>query len=200
MNQLRDVIAHLLHHVGPRGVNRTVLTKLVYFAELESWRRYGQPLSGVSFYRFKHGAWAPDVVAVAERLEEVEHRSWLNFYFEHNYRLKEDVQLAPLPSEVDAILQHVASKYGTMTATGVGQLSKETEPMRLTQEQGESLDLSVVAIPSPALVVANSALAAAAASFDSSRWGTQEELDNRDAEVVSTWGALRRRASASRQR
>jgi uncharacterized phage-associated protein len=197
MEQLRDVIAHLLRLAGPHGVNRTVLNKLVYFSELECWRTRGEPLTGTSFYRFKFGAWAPDVKDVTEATPFIEHKWFNGFYPEHQYVLKEGTQLSPLSDDAEVILRLVVEHFGKMTAAEIGRLSKQTEPMLAAPEMGESLDLSVVAPRRPRLRVPNSRLARAQATLDLTRRGTQEEIDLRDVTELAAWAELRRRAQAS---
>jgi hypothetical protein len=174
-----------------------MLNKLVYFSELESWRRYGRPLTGVSFYRFNFGAWAPDVKDVAEVAPFIEHKWVLGFYPEHVYRLKDDEALSPLSDDAAEILTYVCQTYSKMTAAYIGQLSKQTEPMLATPEHGESLDLSVVAPRRPSLKVRNSALARAQAELDTSIRGTREERDERDVTEMAAWAEARRRAASA---
>jgi hypothetical protein len=195
MEQLRDVIARLLCLAGPQGVNRTVLTKLVYFSELESWRRYGRPLTGVSFYRYKYGAWAPDVQHVAETTPFIEHRKFLGFYFENVYRLAGDAPVLPLAEEDEDILRWTCETFSKMTAADIGRLSKETEPMVAAPEQAESLDLSLVAPRRSELTVRSSRLAQAQAGLDLTQRGSRQELDERDVVEMAAWANARRRAS-----
>lgn len=197
MYQLRDVITHLLRLAGPRGANRTVLTKLVYFAELESWQQFGRPLTGVSFYRFKYGAWAPDVRAVAESVDCIEHSWFSGFYPEHRYRLKPDTQLPSLASEVEDLLVTVCNRLSGMTAADIGMLSKKTAPMLAAFEHGESLDLTVAAPRTHAMKFRNSKLAVAQAELDLSQRGTREEIDRRDEAEIAAWANARRPGVAS---
>jgi len=197
MDPLRDVIVHVLRLAGPGGVGRTVLIKVVYFAQLESWQQRGEPLTDVAFYSYKFGAWAPEVAHVADAVPAIEH-SWFQFFYpEHRYKLREDAP--PLPSlspHADAILRRVFEQYGRMTAASIGTLSKQTEPMKHA-EPGLPLDFSVVAPERTRLRVRNSALAHAQATHDWSVRGTWEELNKRDEEEHAAWAEARRRANAS---
>lgn len=193
MEQLRDVVTHLLRLAGPNGVSRTVLVKLVYFSELQSWRDRGQPLTGVSFYRFHYGAWAPDVREVAESLPWVEHKWYQRSYLSKEYRLGDGAPITNFPQPTLDLLQRVFDTYGKMTASYVGQLSKQTEPMLATAESGETLDLSIVA-PAKTFTIMDASLAAVANEFDFAQWGTREELDARDREVLARWAPLQARA------
>lgn len=196
MHQLRDVITRLLSLAEPQGVNRTVLNKLVYFCELESWQRYGRPLTGASFYRFSYGAWAPDVKAVTESLPCVEHKRFLGVYPEHSYRLKGECDFAPLSDEAEEILSLVCAKYSRLTAAYIGRLSKETEPMLAAAEHGDALDFTVAAPRQPRRI-RSSRLARAQRELDLAQIGTRDELDRRDVSELAAWAETRRRAAAS---
>jgi hypothetical protein len=197
MEQLRDVIVHLLRLAGPGGVNRTVLNKLVYFAELESWRRCGEPLTGASFYRFHYGAWAPDVKAVAESVPAyVEHRRILGVYQENRYRLRPEAPPPEISPQCAKILADVFARFGRKTAADIGPLSKATEPMLIAQEEGDMLDLSVVAPRRSKVQVRNSRLARASVNRDTSQRGTRHEIDERDQRELSAWSPARRAANA----
>jgi uncharacterized phage-associated protein len=196
MIELRDVILHVLRLAGPRGVNRTMLVKLVYFSELEHWRRWGAPLTDTPFRAYHYGAWAPEVVYVAEdESKAIEHshfQGWL--HWEHNYKLKPHVEPDPLPNPVDDLLAEVVARYVQSTAQEVGALSKETEPMRKAVP-GRRLEMSVAAPRRPGLTVRNNRLARAQASLDLDQRGTRTELDERDATELAAWARARRRAA-----
>jgi len=200
MEPLRDVILNVLRLAGPGGLSRTVLMKVIYFAQLDSWRERGEPLTDATFYSYKYGAWAPDVTHVVESVPAlVEHARFLYFYPTHNYKLRQDAPPPPqLSPQAAAILQRVFAKYGRMTALGVGNLSKQTEPMRHA-EPGMPLDFRVVA-PRPALRIENSSLARAQAALDLSEKGTRAELDERDRTEFLAWSDARRRANAALRR
>jgi len=197
MEPLRDVILNVLRLAGPGGLSRTVLIKVVYFAQLDSWRERGEPLTDVTFYSYKYGAWAPDITHVVESVPAlIEHAHFLYFYPTHNYKLRQDAPPPPqLSPEAAAILQRVFAKYGRMTALTVGNLSKQTEPMRHA-EPGVPLDFSVV-VPTPGLRIRHAGLARAQAAHDRSERGTREQLHERDVAEVRAWSEARRRANAS---
>ena len=192
MEELRDVITHLLRLAGPQGVGRTMLVKLVYFSELESWRKDGQPLTSATFYRFHYGAWAPDVKELAEDLPWVERKWQIQFYRSRNYTLAEDAPNADLSERALDILNRVFQSYCRMTAAAVGSLSKQTEPMLAATESGQALDLSIVAPKTWSLV--HTELASVADEFDFSVLGTSDEIEERDREVLARWDPLRNRA------
>jgi uncharacterized phage-associated protein len=197
MEPLRNVILNVLNLAGPSGVGRTVLMKVVYFAQLESWQQRGEPLTDVAFYSYKFGAWAPEVTHVADAVPAIEH-SWLQLiYPEHRYKLREDAPPPPnLSPKAEAILRSVFERYGTMTALHVGNLSKQTEPMQHA-EPGVPLDFSIVAPARSRLTIRNSALAHAQAEHDWSVRGTPEELAERDEVEHEAWSEARRRANAT---
>jgi uncharacterized phage-associated protein len=197
METLRDVILHVLRLAGPGGIGRTVLIKIIYFAQLESWRTRGEPLTRVSFYSYKYGAYAPEVVYLAENLPDVEGSRFYHFYAENRYKLEdESVFIGELAPEAKEILERVFEKCGHMTAAAAGQLSKTTEPMQHA-EPGVPLDFSVVAPQRSQLRVRNSDLARAQAGLDLSERGTRAELDERDEAELLAWANARRRANAS---
>lgn len=198
MEQLKDVISYFVRRSGRSGLGRTVLTKLVYFAELESWERRGVPLTGTSFYRLHYGAWAPDVPSVAESIPgQVEHTQFLGFYFEHRYRLRSEAAPEPLDPEVATLLDGIFDRYGRMTAANIGALSKKTPPMLAALEAGTRLDLSVVAPRHPSLRIRHQRLAEAQGNLDRSTIGSREELDSQALQEHGAWVANRRRTAAS---
>lgn len=195
MIDLRDVILNVLRLAGDRGVSRTMLVKLTYFTELEGWRQFGRPITDTPFRLYHYGAWAPEVVSLAEEESAlIEHSRFRNFYWEHNYKLKEDVEVPDLPAEVERLLAAVFEKYSRKTAAEVGALSKKTEPMA-DAAPNSRLDLSVVAPRKPRLSVRNSRLRTAYDSLDLTQRGTREELDERDREELAAWETARRRAA-----
>lgn len=195
MLELKDVILNVLRLAGPRGVNRTMLVKLAYFTELEGWRRFGRPVTGTPFRLYHYGAWAPEVVYVAERDSElIEHSYFQGFHLEHNYKLKGDEDVPPLPEEVEQLIRDVFDQYSRMTAADVGALSKQTEPMQAATP-GNRLDLSVVAPRTPRLRVRSDRLHDAFASLDLSQRGTRQQLDERDVAEFDAWAPARRRAA-----
>lgn len=196
MEELKDVVSYLVRLSGSRGVNRTVLTKLVYFAELESWGARGEPLTGTTFYRHHYGAWAPDVQWVAERTPNIGHRRGLSgIYLEHRYRLNSTDYVEELTPEARILLGRVYAAYGGMTANYIGHLSKESPPMLESTEQGARLDLSTVAPRRPRLRVKSAELARAQAQLDDSVRGTKAELDARARSEFVQWAPARRRAA-----
>jgi hypothetical protein len=195
MIDLRDVILNVLRLAGDRGVSRTMLVKLVYFTELEGWRRLGEPITDTPFRLYRYGAWAPEVVSLAEEEPElIEHSRFRHFYWEHNYKLKGDVDVPDLPAEVERLIADVFGTYSQKTAAEVGALSKKTEPMAGAAPNSR-LDLSVVAPRKPRLSVRNSRLRSAYESLDLTQRGTREELDERDRAELAAWEPARRRAA-----
>ena len=195
MLELRDVILNVLRLAGPRGVNRTMLVKLVYFTELEGWRRFGRPVTGTPFRLYHYGAWAPEVVYVAEQESElIDHSYFVAFHLEHNYKLKGHGDVPGLPEEVEQLIHDVFEEYSRKTAADVGALSKQTEPMR-EATPGNRLDLSVVAPRTPRLHVRNDRLRDAFASLDLTQRGTRQQLDERDLAEFEAWAPARRRAA-----
>jgi Antitoxin SocA-like, Panacea domain len=195
MLELRDVILNVLRLAGPRGVNRTMLVKLVYFTELEGWRRFGRPVTGTPFRLYHYGAWAPEVVYVAEYESElIDHSHFQGFHLEHNYKLKGDSGVPALPDEVEQLLRDVFEQYSRKTAAEVGALSKQTEPMQ-EATPGNRLDLSVVAPRTPRLRVRSERLRDAFTSLDLSQRGTRQQLNERDLVEFEAWAPARRRAA-----
>jgi hypothetical protein len=194
MLDLRDVILNMLRLAGGRGVSRTMLVKLVYFTELEGWRRFAQPITGTPFRLYHYGAWAPEVVSLAEEESTlIDHSRFMGFYPEHNYKLKEDAPVPDLPDEIERLVRDIFEAYSRRTAAEVGALSKATEPMA-GAEPNSRLDLSVVAPRTPTLMVRSPRLRAAYESLDLTQRGSREELDERDRQELAAWATARRRA------
>ncbi len=194
MLDLRDLILNILRRAGTRGVSRTMLVKLVYFTELEGWRRFARPITGTPFRLYHYGAWAPEVVSLAEEESVLIDHSWFTgFYPEHNYKLKADADVPDLPDEVERLVADVFDSYSRKTAAEVGALSKETEPMA-GAELNSRLDLSMVAPREPRLAVHSRRLRAAYESLDFSQRGSREDLDERDRQELAAWAPARRRA------
>jgi uncharacterized phage-associated protein len=195
-DELRDVLSGVLSCAHGRWIGRTMLVKLVYFSELESWRRDGRPLTGTNFYRWQFGAWAPDVPSMAERLSDrIEHRHIMQFYPTHEYRLRGGAPIPKLSPRALEILRDVCERYARLSASVIGSMSKATEPMLVAPEMGQTLDLSIVAPPKPSLRINHSALARAQAAHDRSVRGSADEIANRDISEVQGWLARRRTAT-----
>jgi hypothetical protein len=196
MLDLRDVILNVLRLAGERGVSRTMLVKLVYYTELEGWRRFGRPVTGTPFRLYHYGAWAPEVVSLAEEESAMIDHSWFQgFYLEHNYKLKGDIEVPELPDVIERLIAEMFATYSPKTAGEVGALSKQTEPM-MGATPNSRLDLSVVAPRTPRITVRSPRLRAAYESLDLTQRGTREELDERDRHELAAWAPARRRAAS----
>jgi antitoxin SocA-like protein len=196
MVELKDVILNVLRLAGPHGVNRTMLVKIIYFTELEGWRRFGRAITGTPFRLYHYGAWAPEVQFVAEKeSNRIAHSYFQGFlHFEHNYKLRSDEPVTRLPHEVEQLLREVWENYGGKTAAHVGELSKQTEPME-GATPGHRLDLSVVAPRTPGIRVRSNRIRDAYDSLDFSQRGTRREIQERDLGEIQAWAPARRRAS-----
>jgi uncharacterized phage-associated protein len=196
MDELRNVILHVLDRAGPRGLNRTLLVKLVYFAELESWQRYGAPLTGTPFYSYHYGAYAPEVIYVAEEVPDlIRHSRFQGFDKpEHRYELQKTAEFPTLSPEAREIISDVFGRIGRLSAYQVGRLSKETAPMQQS-EKGVRLDLSVVAPVRARLRVSSPRLLAAAERLDTSVRGTTEDLAEEDRQQLAAMAPYRERVT-----
>jgi uncharacterized phage-associated protein len=198
MEELKDVILHVLKTAGPRSVGRTVLVKLVYFAELESWRSRGRPLTGTPFRLYHYGAYAPEVHFVAEAMPElVTHRRLAGFDWpEHTYSINEEASPPAIDEDVRQIIERVTRQYASMTAKTIGALSKETEPVKCAEE-GKRLDLSIVAPPEMRVRVTDEGVLSAASRLDTSVRGTAEERQKLEREELEALKPARTRAWAN---
>jgi uncharacterized phage-associated protein len=174
-----------------------MLVKLVYFAELESWARRGEPLTGTPFRLYHYGAYAPEVHFEAEAMPElVAHKRLPGFDWpEHKYSLQEGAAPPHIDPAAEAIVAEVCKRYARMTAAAIGALSKQTQPV-LNAVEGKRLDLSVVAPRRPGVRVSNRKLLDAAARLDTSVRST-DDRDELEREEIAAFAAARKRASAN---
>ncbi len=108
------------------------LIKLMYFAERESFARYGEPMTGDSFFSLDHGPILSTTLDHINNLIDSEPggwESWIKDRENHFVSLRDDcdpTEKLTLLSDADLeILAHTWSEYGSYTASQLRNLSHE---------------------------------------------------------------------------
>lgn len=183
MTKTEAVICYLLAKAAPHPINKTTLIKLCYFADLESVRRSGEPITGQTWERGQYGAVAYDIPNTARKIPGVQ----IDDHPTPTGNLRTDFSAGlGLPDpEYDlsvsemVVLDDIFEKCSRQYARTLGDQTKTTEPwVNAVAADSKVLNLSVVAPADPAAYSKK-----VLARIDRSQRGTAAEIAARDAEV-----------------
>ena len=150
MADIKPLIAYLIDQVRDQGgtLNKTALVKLVYLVEVEYWRRYGKPVTGLE-WRFHHyGPYSAELDREIDdnRLFQVFGGRNSGYGFSPSPAWKE-IQAAfntHYEPAVKNIADNVARQWGLESLeTILEYVYFETEPMQ-GAERGDNLDFSKI--------------------------------------------------------
>lgn len=147
---LRDIVLFLVGH-APAPLGITQLMKLVYLADTEHVRLYGEPLTNVTWTWHHHGPFTPAVYDAVETLGEegvvddevvVSGTERRRSVAPGAATQAVDAALDRLSPRACRVLRHVLARYGHLSLPRLKQVAYETAPMRAAQP-GDRLDLSL---------------------------------------------------------
>ena len=154
-DKLRNLILRILNE-AKEPISKVKLAKLVLFAEIEYFKKYGRSITDLYFVRLDYG---PVIAFFQQTLSEGEEKEWERrkepIYiselkrkrFIENYIAKE--KPVSLGEDIDKVIKRVVNKYGKLTGTRLSLLAhrlpawKYSEPnapiylVELTKEKEE---------------------------------------------------------------
>ncbi len=133
------------------------LTKMLYYADCESYMEYGQPITGTTYLHFPHGPYPENWYQIRERMEqdgdvEVLHDTAAGGY--HNYWLLplRPPDLERLTLEDRKALEAQVKRFAGFNAAGIEQYSRQDIGWRATEDgQPISYELAGVFAPTPSV-------------------------------------------------
>ena len=150
MADLKPLIAYLIDQVRDQGgtLNKTALVKLVYLVEVEYWRRYGKPVTGLEWSFHHYGPYAVELDREIDdnRLFQVFGNRGTGYGFSPSPAWKEiqaafNISYEPV---VKNIADDVVKQWGLEDLNTILEyVYFETEPMQ-DAERGEILDFSKI--------------------------------------------------------
>ena len=183
MAKTEAAICYLLAKASPNPISKTSLIKLCYFADLESVRRWGVPITGEAYQRDRYGAVAYSIPNSARNVPGVDVMDYPTYTGNHGT----DFCAGPgMPDpEYDlrisekVVLDDVFFQHGKQLAKDLGNATKQTEPWLKAEAEGATdLDLSVVAPRDRGAYVEQ-----VLSRIDRSSRGTPEQIAERNSEV-----------------
>lgn len=126
--KLRDLILYIIHKTesDPKA-GRTKLAKVLYFADIESYRRFREPISGTAYARADHG---PIPEGYRDLLKEMEDDGQIrterrSYFGRTQYRLHAltEANLEKLSGRDVSIVDEVISKVWHLNASEVSNIT-----------------------------------------------------------------------------
>ncbi len=147
---LRDIVLFLVGY-APAPLGITQLMKLVYLADTEHVRLYGEPLTNATWTWYHHGPFTPAVYDAVETLGEegvvddeiiVSGTERRRSVAATGATQAVDAALDRLNPRACRVLRHVLERYGRLSLPRLKQVAYGTAPMRAAQPGGR-LDLTL---------------------------------------------------------
>ncbi len=142
--QVRDVLACLVYSTGHHYLTAWRLMKLFYLAELRSIQVLGSRVTPVTFYRWKHGPWSPEVALVADGIPhadfEVMSGETRDGHKARFYRPTKDSTVIEIEPDKVRIINDVLKEWRYRKTKELVEASKDTIPFQAAS-LGEPIDL-----------------------------------------------------------
>lgn len=137
--------------------DRIKLTKMLYFADAEGYRRLGKPITGISYLHFPHGPHPENWHLIRSAMEEAgDARVWhydpRNYYQEYVLMPEREPNLDLFSEAELAILDETLHRYAHVNSPGIAAESRQQLAWTNT-EDGEPLEYRLAGqiTPSPTI-------------------------------------------------
>ncbi|MDD2473939.1 MULTISPECIES: Panacea domain-containing protein [unclassified Methanoculleus] len=136
----------VLHYAISRSchapnVGKTVLYKILYFAEFDFYELYERKLTGERYFRLEHGPAPSHFDAILTELETegkiTQFMAKYHGYDQKRYVSNEEPDISLLSAEELQHIENTLAKYSNMTAAQVSALSHIDLPWMATEPNGE---------------------------------------------------------------
>lgn len=142
--RLDDALFFLVHQ-APGSLGITQVMKLLFLADVEHVRLYGEPMTGIDWTWHNYGPFSPAVYHAVEALDEQGRlHAELVIDGRHSVRSGASPEAAAepvLPPQAERALTRVLHRYGSLPLAALKRAAYETETMRQSAP-GHRLDLS----------------------------------------------------------
>lgn len=133
-------ILYLIRH-AKRPLTKTTLMKLVYLADVENYRRVGEQLTRMRWYKDQFGPVDYRVLRHAENLGETNHISILRNGTSESYTFADHGSMY-LESHWREIADYVIAEYSGLTRRKILDIAYATEPMVPPPAENDFLDFT----------------------------------------------------------
>lgn len=156
-DKFAELLVYVVSGVENESTNGdTKLNKLLYFADVEAFRRTGKPISGARYKHQQRGPIAAALVPVREELEgsrlEIDERRFGKNSIQRRTKSLDDPDLSVFDEGETEIIDEVLEQFRNCTAKQMEDFAHE-EPAWLVTGEGENMSYRaslVVRQPSPA--------------------------------------------------
>ena len=69
MSRIEQAVHYVIHSTRPEDLGKTKLAKVLFFADLESYRRTGRPITGATYEKRQHGPLARELYSTLDHLK-----------------------------------------------------------------------------------------------------------------------------------
>lgn len=155
--KMKQVAHYIINQCGHlENFGKTVLFKLLYFADFNYYELTEKKMTGESYYRLDHGP-APchfDLIEKELQAEEkiLKGKAKLGKYDQYRYSIRRDFSLDRLSAMELMTIEKVIKWYSGMNATEISALSHMDMPYKATKDK-EIIDYELVFYRDPALSV-----------------------------------------------
>lgn len=111
--RFQEALVYLVH-VLP-GVGRTKLMKLLFLADVESYKTRGRSLTGETYLSYDHGPWTRGLYRALESAPEIDERMSVTRFGDAKYAYRsaaEEYVRTHLTQEDVRVLDHVVERWG----------------------------------------------------------------------------------------
>ena len=147
--KFKAVLLHILSKCGQMpNVGKTVLFKMLYFSDFDSYELREKPITGETYYKLPHGP-APshfdDIISELKEKENAirEFRNQFKGYTQKKYYATAEPDLKLLDGEELRIINRVIDKLSGMNANQISEYSHQDIPWRSTK-QNKVIDYELV--------------------------------------------------------
>jgi len=129
-----------------KNLGKTKLVKLMYLADYEFFKCFGDKISNIDYIRWDFGPFSPDIYDYLDFMKDtgiITMHNFTSFYKSREYcsfKVKGvfDIDRILSPDEID-FLDYILSKYDDMDLDAIKKITYETEPMLKATDKGELL-------------------------------------------------------------
>lgn len=137
--KFKQVLHYIIHKCGHlENVGKTVLFKLLYFAEFDYYELYEEKLTGETYLKFDHGPVPRDFEEVVKELEKdnkvVRIRTKLGKYEQQKFLSEEEPDLSLLSAKELNVIEKTIARYSSMNATQISAHSHLDMPYKATED------------------------------------------------------------------
>ncbi|MBU1895456.1 DUF4065 domain-containing protein [Patescibacteria group bacterium] len=149
--KLRQLVLYLLEKCGGQpNFGETVLYKLLYFIDFDSFENLGKPITGMNYVKLQFGP-APQIKQFQTVIDEMKEKKEIKIFFQDYHGLKQkryialtESSLKDFSAQEKDVVDEVVDRLSSMSATQIEAYSHGDVPWQVTSSKGViSYDLVV---------------------------------------------------------